>query len=326
MAANFRTTHFLVLFWEIVAILACQDASVIELRIIETTMSQVNRRDLLATHERLRLRDVTTRMSPTCGYQDGNPSITRTVAPPYDCRIDTMNGLWGFCSTDMNLNDCGLAGVCTDGAKCSTGCGMIGYEHTISCSLLDFGYCSTALIYLSEYETTYTYLACGGLDTTDTYLLTTTAELGSLTTSSTVTDSASESTQDSSAGPLSLSSYSKTTKSGLGLESTTASQQSSTDSTSTNIGAIIGGVLGALALVCGTVVAVVYILRRNRRPQHMGQGEVNTTAPNKHVMSYNAVPPSEADSSAMNRDQIQSFEMYSAPSSWQQHRELVESG
>lgn len=132
MAANFPVIHLLLLFWQIVIIRAYQATSVVELRIVETTVSQLNRRDRLATHERLGLQDVPTQMSPTCGYQDGDPSKTRTVAPPFDCRIDTVNGLWGFCMTDMNLSNCGLAGVCTDGAKCSMGCGMMGYEHTIS--------------------------------------------------------------------------------------------------------------------------------------------------------------------------------------------------
>lgn len=61
---------------------------------------------------------------PTCGYQDGDPKKVRTANPGFDCRVDTMNGLWGFCPvTVIAATDCGLAGSCVDHASCSSGCG-----------------------------------------------------------------------------------------------------------------------------------------------------------------------------------------------------------
>lgn len=67
--------------------------------------------------------DVQTEMS-TCGYEDGDPKRFRTANPGFDCRVDTMNGLWGFCPvTVIAATDCGLAGSCVDHGSCSSGCG-----------------------------------------------------------------------------------------------------------------------------------------------------------------------------------------------------------
>ncbi|KAM0461765.1 hypothetical protein ACHAO4_000950 [Trichoderma viride] len=60
--------------------------------------------------------DIQTRMS-TCGFQNGDPNKMRTADPGFDCRVDTMNGLWGFCPvTVIAATDCGLAGSCVDQA------------------------------------------------------------------------------------------------------------------------------------------------------------------------------------------------------------------
>lgn len=62
----------------------------------------------------------------TCGYSDGDPQKPRTAQPGYDCRVDTANGLWGFCPTTVKIaTDCGLAGVCVDSRSCTEGCGRL---------------------------------------------------------------------------------------------------------------------------------------------------------------------------------------------------------
>ena len=77
-------------------------------------------------HDELRKRQITTQIS-TCGYHDGDPTKPRSAAPGFDCRVDTKNGLWGFCPTTVILaSDCGLAGFCVDGSNCSGGCGILG--------------------------------------------------------------------------------------------------------------------------------------------------------------------------------------------------------
>lgn len=61
----------------------------------------------------------------TCGYLNGDPSKSRTADSGYNCRIDTRNGLWGFCPTTVvAARDCGLAGSCVDEHRCSQGCGF----------------------------------------------------------------------------------------------------------------------------------------------------------------------------------------------------------
>lgn len=73
--------------------------------------------------------DIQTRMS-TCGFQNGDPNKMRTADPGFDCRVDTMNGLWGFCPvTVIAATDCGLAGSCVDQASCSSGCGQTGMNQ-----------------------------------------------------------------------------------------------------------------------------------------------------------------------------------------------------
>jgi hypothetical protein len=73
-------------------------------------------------------RAISTELS-TCGYLNGDPSKKRTADSGYNCRVDTKNGLWGFCPTTvLTASDCGLAGSCVDSHDCSDGCGMTDSE------------------------------------------------------------------------------------------------------------------------------------------------------------------------------------------------------
>jgi len=68
-------------------------------------------------------RQATTAFS-TCGYVDGDPLKPRIAPQGFNCRVDTLNGLWGFCPTTIRAaTDCGLGGFCFDAGPCSTGCG-----------------------------------------------------------------------------------------------------------------------------------------------------------------------------------------------------------
>lgn len=81
------------------------------------------------TRTPLRDRAITTELS-TCGYLNGNPEHIRTAESGYNCRIDTRNGLWGFCPTSvLAASDCGLAGSCVDSYGCSRGCGATDREE-----------------------------------------------------------------------------------------------------------------------------------------------------------------------------------------------------
>lgn len=85
-------------------------------------------------------RAISTELS-TCGYLDGDPKKKRTADSGFNCRVDTRNGLWGFCpATVLTASDCGLAGSCCDHHDCSDGCGMTGSK-----GLTTFTWC--ALLY-----------------------------------------------------------------------------------------------------------------------------------------------------------------------------------
>jgi hypothetical protein len=63
----------------------------------------------------------------TCGYVTGDPNQPRVANSGFDCRVDTLNALWGFCPTTViAVTDCGLAGNCVDAQSCSQGCGIVG--------------------------------------------------------------------------------------------------------------------------------------------------------------------------------------------------------
>lgn len=68
--------------------------------------------------------DIPERMS-NCGFLNGDPKKGRTANPGWDCQVDTVNGLWGFCPvTVTTATDCGFAGSCVDQGSCSSGCGQ----------------------------------------------------------------------------------------------------------------------------------------------------------------------------------------------------------
>jgi len=81
--------------------------------------------NFLAPEHELRKRQTTT-FESTCGYLNGNPTLSRTAGPGGDCRVDTSNGLWGFCPTTViSAKDCGLGGFCFDSYSCTSGCGPL---------------------------------------------------------------------------------------------------------------------------------------------------------------------------------------------------------
>ena len=72
-------------------------------------------------------RQQTTAFVSTCGFKDGDAGQPRTANSGFDCRVDTMHAIWGFCPTTViAATDCGLAGNCVDSHDCSTGCGIKG--------------------------------------------------------------------------------------------------------------------------------------------------------------------------------------------------------
>lgn len=66
------------------------------------------------------------------------------------------------------------------------------------------------------------------------------------------------------------------------------------------LGAIVGGVLGGVALICITVVAAIYIMRRNRNRKNGEEGQYPAEPQMPMYYSYDAAPiqqgPAELDS------------------------------
>ncbi|KAI1856017.1 hypothetical protein JX265_011914 [Neoarthrinium moseri] len=218
--------------------------------------------------EILKLRAITTDAA-TCGYANGDPSKVRTANSGYDCRIDTVQALWGFCPTSVSsASDCGLAAACSDQHACSGICGKTGVTRltTFTCSLPGASYCSTVLLD-SGPDLTFSYIACGTAARTETLLANPTSAKTTASSSSKTSPSNSKST----------SSASDSSSSSLSTASPAAQTSSSGGSSGSTTGTIAGGVIGGLALVCLTVVAVVLVLRGSLR-KHRENNELAAAA------------------------------------------------
>ncbi|TQW02482.1 hypothetical protein IF2G_10082 [Cordyceps javanica] len=221
----------------------------------------------------------------TCGYLDGNPTRFRTANSGYNCRFDTANSLWGYCPTTViRAVDCGLAGACIDRHDCTKGCGNLqGKLTTFTCNSSQ--YCSTALLALAT-DQAYSYIACGGKSGTDTYLVSPTA--AATTTTTTTRDikatqpialpTASPEPNQSSTTPATTSSGTGDNAGGSNGSSTTSigptpsamaparSDMATPGGSGTNnTPAIIGGVIGGIALLCIFGLAAIYLIRRDKK-------------------------------------------------------------
>ncbi|KAL9567106.1 hypothetical protein ACKAV7_008875 [Fusarium commune] len=221
-------------------------------------------------------RAISTELS-TCGYLDGDPKKKRTADSGFNCRVDTRNGLWGFCPTTvLTASDCGLAGSCVDRHDCSDGCGMTGSKGltTFTCGRKSF--CSMALLTFGV-DQTYSYIACGTKAITDHYYITPT--IGTTTTSEPSELSTSETSQTSSVTSSDTASSTTDITQSASTEaiSSSSEEESSSGSSSPNLGAIIGGVIGGLVVICGTIIMAIFLLRRNRsKDAQAGTIEQNT--------------------------------------------------
>ncbi|SCO49885.1 uncharacterized protein FFMR_09881 [Fusarium fujikuroi] len=218
-------------------------------------------------------RAISTELS-TCGYLDGDPKKKRTADSGFNCRVDTRNGLWGFCTTTvLTASDCGLAGSCVDRHDCSDGCGMTGSKGLTTFISDRKSFCSMALLTFGV-DQTYSYIACGTKATTDHYYITPTMDI----------------TKTSESSKLSTSETSTVTSSDTASSTTDTTQNASTEaisssseeedpsgSSSPNLGAIIGGVIGGLVVICGTIITAIFLLQRNRsKDAQAGTIEQNT--------------------------------------------------
>ncbi|KAH9897599.1 hypothetical protein F4778DRAFT_744205 [Xylariomycetidae sp. FL2044] len=313
------------------------DGSIAAPRTVETVKPSINPKGDVFDSKPLNLRAVTMQVS-TCGYRNGNPALSRTANPGFHCLVDITRGLWGFCPTTViSASDCGLWAACVDSYACSTGCGQMGTTGltTWSCTRDNALFCSTALLD-SGFGQTFSYIACGATAKTDTLFVSPT-EL--LTTSISIMDHSSSSLSSSTSEVVSAGS---TTASDAAATASTAAQpdipaaaaeQSQEKNSGTHVGVIIGGVLGGLALICGTVLGIVYLLRRRR---HANQAETNKTSPGQEAKGLDSGMVPEHASRMYTESTLRqqppppppaqgpAAEMYAEPPVWQQQRGVSE--
>ncbi|KAF2730041.1 hypothetical protein EJ04DRAFT_587225 [Polyplosphaeria fusca] len=198
-------------------------------------------------------------VTSVCGYLDGDPQRSRTADPGYECRIDTASGLWGFCSTTVvSAKDCNLVGYCIDTHSCTSGCGRLSNVDgvsTTSCGSTDF--CSIALL-INGPDQSFEYVACGASFTTDN-LFAVPKSVDAATTSPppsfVLTATPTSLTTLTSSTPIPPSSPSSTDPIAQSASSTPSAKPT------TNTPAIVGGVIGALAMICLTILGIFFIRR-----------------------------------------------------------------
>ncbi|KZL82846.1 hypothetical protein CI238_05374, partial [Colletotrichum incanum] len=239
----------------------------------------------------LRRRQVTSRASSVCGYYNGDPAKSRTADPGYGCREDIAHGLWGFCPTTvLAATDCGLAGNCIDSHDCKFGCGKTGIKGLTTFTCSEEKFCSTVIL-AGNFEGAFSYIACGAKATVETLLKeptivavpsvtitpepSTSSEASSSEPTSETVASTSSIVPSSIPNPTSAASSASTQSAPPASEATSpASETNGDDSPNegpSNTGAIVGGVVGGVAMICITVVAAVYLLRRNKNSKEPEQ-------------------------------------------------------
>ncbi|EGO54760.1 hypothetical protein NEUTE1DRAFT_124936 [Neurospora tetrasperma FGSC 2508] len=143
-------------------------------------------------------------------------------------------------------------------------------------------YCSTALLMLSNRDLgAFTYIACGKAPITDAYMAYATDAI--ITYVPTNTQGISTST---TGAPTSTSSLASQTAAAIASSSSLTSTAPSASGpaepnggsdSNNNLGAIVGGVVGSLAVLCGSVVAIVWLLRRNRKEKALAMSSPSST-------------------------------------------------
>ncbi|KAL1850971.1 hypothetical protein VTK73DRAFT_9589 [Phialemonium thermophilum] len=228
---------------------------------------------------RMARRETASRFS-VCGYQDGDPERPRTAEPGFDCRVDTQNGLWGFCPTTViAAADCGFAGSCLDEHECSDGCGRFGYGNFQMVTCSDGApLCSTAVLTVDKGQT-YSYIACGHDASVVHYQISPTAGGGRGETATATSDTGPPVAASTSTDEASTSSPPTAPSSSVPSVSATAPVASVSLTISTSpksrppVGAIVGGVLGGLAILCATALLGLYLLRKGRAGQPSAAAE-----------------------------------------------------
>ncbi|KAK1448372.1 hypothetical protein CCUS01_11780 [Colletotrichum cuscutae] len=264
-------------------------------------------------------------VTSVCGYYNGDPAKARTADPGFGCRLDIDRGLWGFCPTTViSAKDCGLAGNCVDSRNCKSGCGKTGIAGLTTFtwgkahrnhSATD-RFCSTVILE-GGFEGGFSYIACGNAATVETLfkeaINTTETPTSIIATTVSITPTDATTIQSTTATSSLTSSPTSTTSSGVSSSATqptspasqttspTDGNKSSSDGSS-NTGAIVGGVVGGVAIICVTVVVAIYIMRRNKRTTEEESQEKKRGSRFRSWGRSSSKPPNYEQSEAVRTD------------------------
>ncbi|KAK4243697.1 hypothetical protein C7999DRAFT_17995 [Corynascus novoguineensis] len=216
-------------------------------------------------------------------WRTGNSRMVRSAEPGWDIWIDLEQSLWGFCDrTFVGTTQCGLAGRCTNSFSCSTGCGQT--RFFAEASLMSSGstpYCSFNYLTLSENGGPFTYVAYNSNADVKTYWAWTTSETPPSSSSepSTSEGPSSETTARQAVQPTTCSP--RNTASGAdptsdpNTESTASSTNNSGSKNDLNIGAILGGIIVCVALICTCVLFIYWTRQRSRTSAAFSAGDAS---------------------------------------------------
>ncbi|KAK3307949.1 uncharacterized protein B0T15DRAFT_499842, partial [Chaetomium strumarium] len=213
----------------------------------------------------------------TCGFRDGDPAKSWVAPDGFNCRVDTLHGIWGFSQQPSSPPP-----TAAWAASAST-LARVGQAAPRGGQQLNAVFCSTASLIFGP-DQTYDYVDCARSAGRATYLVVPIAVPATTTPSSRPSASPSSlSLPTSTTTPSPMSSPSglnyKSTENGSdsGFEDSNSSPSSGGRENAGNTGAIIGGAIGGLALVVGCIIAVVYLLRNNlARRREAGAAEAST--------------------------------------------------
>ncbi|KAF2730385.1 hypothetical protein EJ04DRAFT_515306 [Polyplosphaeria fusca] len=207
----------------------------------------------------------------SCGYKSEDPSQPRLAGHGFKCAVDTVNSYWGVCPLDKTeFSDCGIREVCTDQFQCTSGCGRTELATAMQCSGSSSGYCFSELL-VAATDQTYTRFNC---DSTYKFRVVVAASglvpVSGASSSATATDTGNTFSSTSTPSPTQTSSISSATSVANGPPAA---------SSSTNVGAIVGGVVGGLALLVFGALAFYFIRRHTRNPTQPKSSLANEPPP-----------------------------------------------
>ncbi|KAI7781577.1 hypothetical protein LA080_014610 [Diaporthe eres] len=200
----------------------------------------------------------------TCAYVNGDPDIPLYCDVNSACVYNSVRSNIGCCPDTSTT--CSIWTTCLDSSDKNLFTTDNGY--TLWCGSSEYPYCKTHL-YEDDTFTGYTLLGCAVAAGTDSVVYSPTLSMSSLSSKSSTSDSSS---LTSSFG-VEATSSSAPRASNVGSTTTTSSNPASTTavarsgSSSAPIGAIVGGVVGGVAVVALFALGLVLLLRRRRSHQ-----------------------------------------------------------